>query len=129
MPFTFTESAAKQIKNQLAKRGSGLALRIGVKQNGCSGYAYTYDFVDEIRAGDHIFEAFNARVVLDDVTLAYMDGSRFDFVTEGLKQLFKIDNPNAESMCGCGESFNLTAGAMKMVDEKATKAVQAAAKI
>ena len=46
MTITLTESAAKQINNQLAKRGSGLGLRIGVKQVGCSGYAYTYDYAD-----------------------------------------------------------------------------------
>ena len=51
MAINITESAAKQINNQLAKRGKGLALRIGVKKVGCSGYAYTFDYADEVRAG------------------------------------------------------------------------------
>ncbi len=107
MTINITESAAKQISSQLAKRGKGLALRIGVKKVGCSGYAYTFDYADEVRADDHVYEAFNAKVVLDETTLPYIDGSNFDFVTEGLKQRFKIDNPKVDSMCGCGESFNL----------------------
>ena len=107
MTITLTESAAKQIRNQLAKRGSGLGLRIGVKQVGCSGYAYTYDYADEVMAGDHIFEGYDAKVLLNDDTLQYIDGSKLDFVTEGLKQMFKVDNPKVSGMCGCGESFSL----------------------
>jgi len=107
MAFTFTESAAKQIKNQLAKRGSGLALRIGVKMSGCTGYSYTYDYADEILADDQVFEAYDAKVVLDNESIKYIDGSKLDFVTEGLKQTFKVENPKVTAMCGCGESFSI----------------------
>ena len=107
MAITLTESAAKQFQSQLAEHGKGIALRIGVKKVGCSGLAHTFDIADEIRAGDHIFESLNVCVVLDADSLAVFDGSHIDFVTEGLKQLFKFDNPNAASECGCGESFNL----------------------
>jgi iron-sulfur cluster assembly protein len=107
MAITVTENAAKQIKNQLAKRGSGMALRIGVKPSGCSGYSYTYDFADEVRENDQLIEAHDAKVVLDNVSLQYIDGSNLDFVTEGLKQVFKIDNPKVTAMCGCGESFSI----------------------
>jgi len=107
MAFTLTENAAKQIKNQLAKRGSGIALRIGVKQTGCSGYAYTYDFADEVLADDQVFEGFDAKVVLDKDTMKYIDGSSLDFVSEGLKQVFKVENPKVTAMCGCGESFSI----------------------
>ena len=113
MAITLTESAAKQILSQLAKRGKGLALRIGIKKVGCSGMAYSYDYADEVRTGDQIFEGFSAKVVVDEETLPYIDGSRFDFVTEGLKQTFKFDNPNVDSMCGCGESFNVKTDAEK----------------
>ena len=109
MAFTFTESAARQIKNQLAKRGSGLALRIGVKQTGCSGYAYTYDYADDVKSDDQVFEGYDTKVVLDNESLKYIDGSKLDFVTEGLKQTFKIENPKVTAMCGCGESFSIKA--------------------
>lgn len=111
MAITLTESAAQQIQRQLAKRGKGIALRIGVKKVGCSGLAHTFDYADEIREGDHTFESHDARVVIDRDSLSFLDGSRIDFVTEGLKQMFKFDNPNVESQCGCGESFNVKAKA------------------
>jgi iron-sulfur cluster assembly protein len=113
MAITLTENAAKQIKAQITKRGKGIALRIGVKKIGCSGLAYTFDIADDIRVGDHTFESHNACVVLDAGSLSVLDGSRIDFVTEGLKQLFKFDNPNVESECGCGESFNLKVEVVK----------------
>jgi len=107
MAITLTENAAKQIQSQLAKRGKGIALRIGVKTVGCSGLAHTFDIADEIRPGDHVFESHDARVVLDADSLRVLDGSRIDFVKDGLRQMFKFDNPNVENECGCGESFNM----------------------
>jgi iron-sulfur cluster assembly protein len=107
MAITLTENAAKQIHNQVAKKEKGLGLRAGVRKNGCSGYAYTFDYADEVRAGDQVFESHNAKLVVDAVSLPLLDGSRVDFVKEGLIETFKFDNPNAESACGCGESFNL----------------------
>ena len=107
MAISVTENAAKQIRNQLAKRGTGVGLRVGVKKVGCSGLAYTFDFADEIQPGDRLFEAHDAKVVVDADALAILDGSRLDFVKEGFKQVFKFDNPNVDSTCGCGESFNV----------------------
>jgi iron-sulfur cluster assembly protein len=107
MAITLTERAAKQIQTQLAKYGKGLGLRVGVKKVGCNGFAYTFDYADEVRAGDQLFESHNANVVVDADSLSFLDGSRIDFVKEGFKETFKFDNPNVESECGCGESFNL----------------------
>jgi iron-sulfur cluster assembly protein len=107
MAISVTENAAKQIRNQLAKRGSGVGLRVGVKKVGCSGFAYTFDYADDIQPGDRLFEAHDAKVVVDAETLSFLDGSRLDFVREGFKQVFKFDNPNVDSTCGCGESFNI----------------------
>src|SRR4051812_42582417 len=107
MAITLTENAAKQIRNQIAKRGKGLGLRVGIKKVGCSGFAYTFDYADEIRAGDLAFDGHDAKVVVDAGSLDVLNGSQLDFVKEGLKQMFKFDNPNVDSTCGCGESFNL----------------------
>lgn len=107
MAITLTENAAKQIRKQLAKRGKGLALRVGVKKVGCSGFAYTFDYVDELLQGDQMFESYNANVAVDASNLPFLDGSRIDFVREGLNASFKFDNPNVDNMCGCGESFGL----------------------
>ena len=107
MAIHLTESAAKQIQAQLAKRGRGLGLRVGIKKVGCSGFAYTYDYADDVAAGDHTFESHGTRVVVDQKSLDFLDGSTLDFVKDGLKQAFKFENPNVDAMCGCGESFSV----------------------
>lgn len=106
MGIQITESAAKQIRAQLARRGRGLGLRIGMKKVGCSGYAYTYDYADEVQPGDERFDAHGTTVLIDRASLEFMGGSTVDFVKEGLKQAFRIDNPNVEATCGCGESVS-----------------------
>ncbi|HEX7435419.1 MAG TPA: iron-sulfur cluster assembly accessory protein [Caldimonas sp.] len=110
MAITLTEAAARQVRTQLAKRGKGLGLRIGVKNVGCSGFAYTYEIADDLRDGERVFEDHGASLVVDAKSLAFVDGARLDFVSEGLKQAFQVENPNVDSTCGCGESFNLKAG-------------------
>ena len=112
MTITVTENAAKQIRTQLAKRGKGVGLRVGVKTVGCSGFAYTFDYADEMQPGDQKFEAHDATLVVGAEALVMLAGSRLDFVKENdFKQVFKFDNPNVDSMCGCGESFSVkTAG-------------------
>jgi len=107
MTITLTAGAATQIRRQLDKRGSGIALRIGIKKVGCTGLAHTFEIADEIRPGEHRFESHGARLVVDAESLLVLDGSNIDFVTEGLTQRFKFDNPNVDSECGCGESFNV----------------------
>jgi iron-sulfur cluster assembly protein len=107
MAIQLTENAAKQIQAQLARRGHGLGLRVGIKRVGCSGWAYTYDYADEVGAEDRVFEAFDSRLVVDGKSLEFLDGSTLDFVKEGLKQVFKFENPNVDATCGCGESFSV----------------------
>lgn len=107
MAITLTNSAARQISTQIAKHGSGLGLRVGVKPVGCSGLAYTYAIADCINPEDQVFEHAGATLVVDATSLASIDGALLDFVSDGMKQTFQFDNPNVDSTCGCGESFNL----------------------
>ena len=107
MAITLTEKAAKKIQAQLAKNGSGVGLRLGVKKVGCSGYSYTFDYAAEALAGDQVFESHNTTLVVDAASLPFIDGSHVDYVKDGLNENFKFDNPNAQGECGCGESFNL----------------------
>jgi iron-sulfur cluster assembly protein len=107
MAITLTENAANQIKRVLAKRGSGVALRLGVKKVGCSGLAYTFDYADQVSERDHLFVSHDAKVVVDVDSLPYLDGSVLDFVKDGFKEIFKFENPNIKSQCGCGESFSV----------------------
>jgi iron-sulfur cluster assembly protein len=107
MAIQLTERAARQIQKSLAKRGKGLGLRVGVKKVGCSGWAYTFDYADQVGANDALFEAHDAKLVVDGEALALLDGSTLDYVREGLKESFKFANPNAKNECGCGESFSV----------------------
>ena len=107
MTISLSENAAKQIQSQLAKRGHGVGLRVGIKKVGCSGFAYTYDYADEIQSGDLGSECNGAKLVIDAESAGFLDGAKLDFVRDGLKQTFKFDNPNVDATCGCGESFSL----------------------
>ncbi|MGB0955408.1 MAG: HesB/IscA family protein [Panacagrimonas sp.] len=105
MSLQLTESAAQRIQFQLAQRGKGLGLRVGVKKSGCSGWAYTMDYADEVRPDDQTFESNGATLVVDRTHLPQLDGLTLDWQKQGLNQSFKFLNPNATAECGCGESF------------------------
>lgn len=105
--ITLTESAAKHIRNSIVGKRGGMGLRLGVRKVGCSGLAYTFDVAEEVGTGDQLFEAHDAKVVVDQEALRVLDGSTLDFVRDGFKEVFKVENPNAKSQCGCGESFNV----------------------
>lgn len=109
MAITLTENAARQIKRSVEKYG-GIGLRLGVKQVGCSGLAYTFDVARAVGADDHAFAAFDATLVVDAAALPYLDGSELDYVRDGFKQMFAVKNPNVAATCGCGESFSVTPG-------------------
>ena len=108
MAITLTPSAAGQILSSVEKFG-GLGLRLGVKQVGCSGFAYTFDMAKEVGPDDQLFEGHSAKLVVDRKALAYLDGAELDFVRDGFKQLFTVKNPNVDDTCGCGESFSVKA--------------------
>jgi len=107
MAVTLTEKAAKHVSSFIAKRGSGVGLRLGVRTSGCSGMAYTLEFADEIAADDQQFESHGVKVLVDPKSLTYLDGTELDYVREGLSEGFKFNNPNIKSQCGCGESFGV----------------------
>lgn len=107
MAITLTERAAERIKSFLVARGKGIGLRVGVKTTGCSGFAYIVDFTDELRETDKIYEDRGVKIVIDDKSLPFLNGSEIDFRREGLGEAFKFNNPNVKDTCGCGESFNI----------------------
>ena len=107
MAISLTPSAVERVKSYLEKRGSGVGLRIGVKRTGCSGWAYMIDYADAIESSDVVFEEADVKVVVDQKTLALIDGTEVDFVKEGLNEAFKFRNPNIKGECGCGESFSV----------------------
>jgi iron-sulfur cluster assembly protein len=107
MAVTLTEVAAKHVASQLAARGKGLGIRLGVTTTGCSGMAYVLEFVDEVNDVDEVFENHGIKVVVDPKSLAYLDGTEMDFVKSGINEGFEFHNPNVKGECGCGESFSV----------------------
>lgn len=100
-----TAAAAQRIQQQLTQRGRGVGLRVGVKRSGCSGWAYTLDYADQVDAEDAVFESFDAKVVVARPHLAQLNGITVDFQRDGLNERFAFLNPNVKGTCGCGESF------------------------
>lgn len=107
MAITLSDAAAERVKSFLANRGKGLGVRLGVKTTGCSGLAYVLEFVDELNDDDVIFEDKGVKVIVDPKSNLYLDGTRLEFIKEGLNEGFEFVNPNVKGECGCGESFTV----------------------
>ncbi|MCP4299361.1 MAG: iron-sulfur cluster assembly accessory protein [Gammaproteobacteria bacterium] len=107
MAITLTDSAAERVRTYLEKRGSGLGLRLGVTQTGCSGYSYVINYAEEIDDFDVVFEDRGVTIVVDPEALQLIDGTEVDFIKNGLNEAFSFRNPNIVGECGCGESFNV----------------------
>ena len=105
MAVTLTKSAASRIQDVLSRRGSGVGLRFGVKESGCSGYSYVVEYADEVTDVDAVFESHGVKVIVDDPSLEVVDGTEIDYVREGLNESFQFSNPRVQGACGCGESF------------------------
>jgi len=105
-PFTVTERAARRISAVMAKeQDERLKLRVSVSGGGCSGFQYAFDLDDKDEEGDIAVEQGGARVVIDGMSLLYLMGCEIDFVEDLTGSYFRINNPNAASSCGCGNSF------------------------
>jgi len=107
MSITMTEAAADHVRGYIEKRGKGIGLRVAVRTTGCSGMAYVLEYADEIAANDSVFEHDDLKVVVDQKSLVYLEGTELDFAKDGLKEGIIFKNPNVKDECGCGESFTV----------------------
>jgi iron-sulfur cluster insertion protein len=106
--ITVTASAAKRIAFLREQEEVGNAnLRIAVSGGGCSGFQYGMSFDDQTNPDDSVFERDGIGVVVDDVSLDLLAGAEVDFVEDLMGAAFRINNPNAASSCGCGNSFSI----------------------
>jgi iron-sulfur cluster assembly accessory protein len=103
--ISLTDAAAKRIAAIVAKDTEKTALRVSVEGGGCSGFSYKFDLVNDRADDDLVIEKGNARVLIDSMSVMYMEGSEIDFVDSLMGQSFQIKNPNAVASCGCGTSF------------------------
>ncbi len=102
-----SEAAARRIAGILAKEAPGAVFRLGVDGGGCSGFKYSFAVDPAPGVNDLLLEQGAARLVVDETSLAYLQGARVDFVDVLMGQACRVENPNASSSCGCGVSFSV----------------------
>ncbi len=106
-PFTVTERAARRIQAIAAKEPPGSRLRVSVSGGGCSGFQYEFGFDTTVQPDDLVIERDGVEVLVDAVSLPFVEGSTLDFVDDLMGQSFRVANPNATASCGCGTSFTI----------------------
>jgi iron-sulfur cluster insertion protein len=79
-------------------------LRISVKGGGCNGFEYAFTFEDTIDEGDFVFEASNVKLIIDYMSIEYLNEANLDYIEKPFESKFVINNPNVKSSCGCGSS-------------------------
>ena len=102
-----SETASAKVKSLLEQEGrDDLQLRIAVQPGGCSGLRYQLFFDERNLDGDLVTDFNGVAVVVDRMSVPYLNGATIDFVDSIEKQGFTIDNPNAGGSCACGDSFH-----------------------
>ncbi len=105
-PISLTDTVIEKIKSLVAERGGDtLGIRVGVKSSGCTGLAYTFEYVDVEQPGDEKVQSEGVSVYIESKALLYLFGTTLDFVETELESGFVFKNPNSKGNCGCGESF------------------------
>jgi iron-sulfur cluster assembly accessory protein len=106
---SFTETGAEKVREFLSAQEADVTsagLRVGVRGGGCSGFQYQLAF-DEQRDGDVVFDDRGLRILVDNQSLPYVDGSSIDYVDSLQGAGFQVNNPNVVAACGCGSSFRV----------------------
>jgi iron-sulfur cluster assembly protein len=104
-----TEAAADRIKAIMAKSEKPIAgVRVGVKNGGCAGMAYTMEYAEEPAKFDEVVEDKGVKLLIDPKAVLFLLGTEMDFKVDKLSSTFVFNNPNQTSACGCGESVQLT---------------------
>ena len=104
--ITLTSSASERIMSVLSKDDSS-QFRVYVTGGGCSGFQYGFKFDDDQAFDDDVIDFGSFKVLIDSLSYPYLYGSTLDFVEDLSGAKFVINNPNAKTTCGCGESFTV----------------------
>jgi len=107
-PLNFTSQAAAKVADLIEEEGNpDLMLRVYIQGGGCSGFQYGFTFDEEVQDGDTEVVTDGVKLLVDPMSLQYLEGAEIDY-TEGLQGAqFVIRNPNATTTCGCGSSFGV----------------------
>lgn len=105
--ISLTDAAALKVKSLLEQEGrDDLRLRVAVQPGGCSGLIYQLYFDERYLEGDETVDFNGVEVIVDNMSVPYLDGASIDFKDTISEQGFTIDNPNAGGSCACGDSFH-----------------------
>lgn len=107
MTITITPAASDRMRHFLASTPTAAGVRFGVKRTGCSGFAYVVDLAESLDEGDKTVDVDGVPLIVNDKSLALVEGTLIDFQRQGLNASFVFHNPNATGECGCGESFTV----------------------
>ena len=104
-----SDAAATRIKDLMAKVDRPVTgLRVGVKNGGCAGMAYTMEYAERIDPADEVVEDKGVKILIDPKAVLFLLGTEMDYKVDKLSAQFVFNNPNQTSACGCGESVLLT---------------------
>lgn len=106
--MTLTDAAAARVRDLMAKQDNAGALRVGVKNGGCAGMAYTMDYTNEQQPLDEVVEDKGVKVLIDPKAVLFLLGTEMDYAIDKFSSGFVFNNPNQTGACGCGESVNIT---------------------
>jgi iron-sulfur cluster assembly protein len=103
-----TEAAAERIKAVMAKADRPIAaVRVGVKNGGCAGMAYTMEYAEAVNPLDEVIEDKGVRILIDPKAVMFLLGTEMDYKVDKLAAQFVFNNPNQTAACGCGESVQI----------------------
>jgi iron-sulfur cluster assembly accessory protein len=103
-----TPAAIEHFRTQIRNAQDARAVRLSVRKSGCTGYMYVVDLVPAARPDDlHVQLGDDVELLVARDSLAIVNGTQIDYVSEGVNRQLRFLNPNAKDQCGCGESFNV----------------------
>jgi iron-sulfur cluster assembly protein len=106
--LTLTPGAEKRIAELMANAPEGaIGVKLSTPRRGCSGLAYSVDYVSEANGFDERIETPGGLFFVDGASILYLIGSKMDWVEDDFTAGFVFENPNAKGACGCGESFTV----------------------
>ena len=106
--MNFTENAAERVKEIIVEDKEDVkALRVFVQGGGCHGFSYGFGFEKEIADDDTVIETNAVKLVVDSMSIMYLNNATIDFIRNLEGERFTIDNPETRTSCGCGSSFSM----------------------
>lgn len=111
MILNITDSAVKKVKSYTNdpefENENIIGMRISIYGGGCSGFNYSFELISETNEDDLLFEKDGVVFAVDPLSMMYLDNATLDYIIEDFSERFVVNNPNAQTTCGCGSSFSI----------------------